>query len=136
MPKSKKRKKNGKTVGNGEKTRLERFANMESGVSLQDLINVVAYQEYVASGEIVPREGDAFADDIKIDIPEELPVTIEENGEQVRIGTASAIPGDPESISIMIDGEHKDKIGFVDDKPNFSIGHYSLKYGEDNHGKH
>ena len=62
MPKSKKRKKRGKTVSNGEKTRLERFANMESGVTLQDLINVVAYQEYVETGEIEPQKKLDFSD--------------------------------------------------------------------------
>lgn len=45
MPESKKRKKNGKKVGNGEAARLKRFDDMESGVSFQDLINVLAYQE-------------------------------------------------------------------------------------------
>lgn len=53
MPISKRRKrKNGKVVGSGERknraahdTRVERLANAESGVTLQELINVLAYQE-------------------------------------------------------------------------------------------
>lgn len=45
VPESKKRKKNGKKVGNGHAGRIERLENMESGVTLQDLINIVAYQE-------------------------------------------------------------------------------------------
>lgn len=53
MPESKKRKKDGKTVSNGQKTRqerMERFGDQESGVTLQDLINTLAYQDYKEQG--------------------------------------------------------------------------------------
>lgn len=62
MPISKKRKKNGKKVGGGVAARrAARDAELaeiqrDSGVSLQDLINTVAYQEYVAEGKIEAPE--------------------------------------------------------------------------------
>lgn len=52
MPLSRKRKKHGKKVSNGEvkrsriiNERIERAGDQLSGVTLQDLINVVAYQD-------------------------------------------------------------------------------------------
>lgn len=55
LPKSKKRKKDGKKVqGHGAQIVVDPDA--ESSVTMQDLINVLAYQEYVKDGKIV--EGD------------------------------------------------------------------------------
>ena len=46
MPLSRRRKKNGKTVGKGKASRRSsNFGDMESGVTLQSLINVLAAQE-------------------------------------------------------------------------------------------
>src|SRR5690349_8470523 len=56
------RRKNGKKVGNGENKMSRTFAEMESGVSLQDLINTVAYQDYVKEGKIVPGRQIDFED--------------------------------------------------------------------------
>lgn len=56
MPKSKKRKKNGRPVGTGEdknrRAHNERLKDQPTGVTFQDLINIVAYQEYEARGEL------------------------------------------------------------------------------------
>ncbi len=53
MPISKRRKrKNGKKVGTGQRIVVDK--NKESRVTLQDLINIVAYQEYVEDGTIDP----------------------------------------------------------------------------------
>lgn len=53
MAVSKKRKKKGKDVQNNPARRASVLEQMESSVSLQDLINVLAYQEYVKDGTIV-----------------------------------------------------------------------------------
>lgn len=45
MPLSRKRKKRGRVVGRSDKKRRDRLANLQSDLTLQDLINVVAYQE-------------------------------------------------------------------------------------------
>lgn len=62
MPVSKKRKKNGKKVKSNDyrrARRVEKVADEQmTGVTLQDLINVLAYQEYVKDGTIVPDEKD------------------------------------------------------------------------------
>lgn len=55
MPLSKKRKKKGKNVGNGLRGHTSHIdakeeADISAGVTLQDLINVVAYQEYEKKG--------------------------------------------------------------------------------------
>ena len=52
MPLSRKRKKKGKKVEGGAKITVD--PNKESSVTLQDLINVLAYQEYVKDGTIDP----------------------------------------------------------------------------------
>lgn len=97
MPVSKKRKKKGKKVGNGKVSRVRQFAERPSGVSLQDLINVLAYQEYVKDGSIV-------ADDAKVTVADPLPVTIEDaDGNKIQVGTAERIPGDPNALSIKLD---------------------------------
>lgn len=55
MPKSKKRKKNGKAVRSSAASREQRIKDAPTGVTLQELINVLAYQEYVADGTIEPK---------------------------------------------------------------------------------
>lgn len=55
MPVSKKRKKKGKSVEHSAARRIQRLEEAPTGVTLQDLINVLAYQEYVADGTIVPE---------------------------------------------------------------------------------
>lgn len=98
MPESRKRKKDGKTVGNGKQKRverLERAGDMETGVTLQDLINTLAYQEYVKDGTIV-------AEDAKITIPDEIPVTVDQGDEKRVVGKATRIPGAEKTLSINI----------------------------------
>lgn len=56
MPVSKKRKKKGKTVKYDEGAKLHIDPEKESSLTLQDLINVLAYQEYVKDGTIVPPD--------------------------------------------------------------------------------
>lgn len=99
MPVSKKRKKKGKSVGNGEpknrqkhEARVREIGSMESAVSLQDLINAVAYQD---------KHG-IVADDAVVHIPETLPVTVGEGEDKREVGTASPIPGDEGAVSINI----------------------------------
>lgn len=111
MPISRKRKKNGKKVKKGT---LTIDPNKESSVTLQDLINVLAYQEYVKDGTII-------ADDAKINVPVELPVTvIDEDGNKRRVGTATTIPGDDNEVAFHIDDPDFEPM-FHDGKPNFSI---------------
>lgn len=117
MPLSKRRKKKGKVVKNNPDRRAQRLeeADIRAGVSLQDLINVVAYQEYVKDGTII-------ADDAKIDIPVELPITVEdedEDGNKRRVGTATTIPG-TDGVSINITDPDFEPV-FHGDTPNFSI---------------
>ena len=115
MPRSKKRKKNGKKVGNGAaknnalaNERLERVGEMESEVTLQDLINMVAYQEYEALG-LYDKGEDVKVVDIPesvVDIPESVPVTFYgPDGTKRQIGTASPIPGEEGRVSVHIDDE-------------------------------
>lgn len=62
MPISRKRKKNGKKV-KGHRGTIKVDPNAESGVTLQDLINTLAYQEYKAAGVYdVETEGLELAD--------------------------------------------------------------------------
>lgn len=103
MPKSKKRKRKGGVVAKYNRDRRNQRIDENSygdgisaGVSLQDLINVVAYQEYVNDGTII-------ADDAKITLADDVPVTVGEGEDKRRVGTASAIPGDPEHVSINFD---------------------------------
>lgn len=63
MPVSKRRKKNGKVVKPASYKR-DIPDDRPIGVSLQDLINVVAYQEYVNNGTIVTN-------DAKVNTPDE-----------------------------------------------------------------
>lgn len=100
MPLSRKRKKKGKVVGNGEKSRQSKidnssYSDQPSGVTLQDLINVMAYQQYVEDGTIV-------ADDVTVHIPEVIPVTVGEGDDKREVGTATPIPGDEGALSFNI----------------------------------
>ena len=99
MPLSRKRKKNGKRVGRGERKNFEahnkRLANMESGLTIQDLINVVAYQDGVQDGTIV-------ADDVIVTMGDDIPVFVGEGENRREIGTASPNKDDPERVSIHI----------------------------------
>lgn len=56
MPLSKRRKKKGKVVKNSRTKRNRRIQSagddLSSGVTLQELINIVAYQEYEKKGEL------------------------------------------------------------------------------------
>lgn len=101
MPRSKKRKKNGKKVGNGQSKnlvahteRMERAEEQLSGVTLQDLINVVAFQEYKDQG--------VYAEE-----PEKVvPLTVEnEDGTKRQVGTATTIPGKEGYVNVYIDDE-------------------------------
>ena len=102
MAVSKKRKKNGKKVGNGTarqsaqvKSRIERFAEQESSLSLQDLINVVAYQEYEKDGTIVDGE-------VVVEMADDIPVNvINEDGTRRQVGTAVKIEG-RDDLSIRV----------------------------------
>ena len=94
MPKSKNKRKNGKQVKHNANRRLERFEETPSGVSLQDLINVVAYQQYVEDGTIM-------ADGAEVYIPTEVPVTVGEGEEKRQVGTAVQVPGRDE-LSVRI----------------------------------
>lgn len=116
MPKSKLRKKKGKAVKKGT---LRVDPNKESNVTLQDLINVYAYQEYVKDGTINPKttgfdmmtenqimdfkDGTIVSDDVKVHIPEIVPVTIKDkDGNKRVVGTASPIPGDEQHLSVHV----------------------------------
>lgn len=124
MPISKRRKKKGKTVKHSAdkrsrvlNERLERVGEQESAVSLQDLINVLAYQEYVNDGTII-------APDVKVTMAEEVPVTVEdENGVKQRIGTAYPIEGDPLHVSIQLDNPGL----ILDPSTTYSIGEEQVK---------
>lgn len=122
MPISRKRKKKLKK-GGGAKLYID--PNKESSITLQDLINVVAVQEFKA-GNYEPQEpetpqaGEIYAkvrtsDDTEIapgvilradavvNIPDVVPVNIEDaRGNKIGVGTASPIPGDPNHVSITI----------------------------------
>ena len=98
MPISRRRKrKDGKTVKRKEEgARIVVDPNKESHVTLQDLINVVAYQEYVKDGSIVPE-------DVEIQMADEIPVNIiNEDGSRTQVGTAARNPEDPDRVSIDI----------------------------------
>lgn len=111
MPLSKKRKKKGKKVKHDPHQRF-------SGLTLQDLINVVAYQE--THGLTKPTTIDFTNPDTQAvikavdsagivmdlepldEIAEDAVVTMGEGENKREIGTASPIPGDPEHMSIHI----------------------------------
>jgi hypothetical protein len=117
MPISKKRKKKGRVVKNNAARRSKRLessaADISAGVSLQDLINVVAYQEYVKDGTIV-------ADDAKFNIPVEMPITtVGEDGTKRRVGTAITTPGSDHVEMRISDPDFTP--AFEDDVANFSI---------------
>ena len=97
MPISKKRKKKGKTI-QGHGARIVVDPNKESNVTLQDLINALAYQEFMASPDVV------IADDVKVEFADDIPVTItNEDGTKTRVGTATPIPGgDGQHVSVQI----------------------------------
>lgn len=75
MPVSKKRKRKGGAVARYRRDRRRReieensYGDLSSGVTLQDLINMVAYQEYQEQGKI---DGPAIPDNAEADteIPE------------------------------------------------------------------
>lgn len=107
MPVSKKRKrKNGKKVRMGRTWSREEIeeVNRPAGVSLQDLINVVAAQDFKKDPEAYAKKHPEvkLADDVKVHIPEEVPVTIGEGEDKHEVGTATQIPGDEEHLSIQI----------------------------------
>lgn len=62
MAKSKNRRKNGKRVNNSRAKRNRRIeqtaGDQPSGVTMQDLINVLAYQEYEKRGELPSQQTD------------------------------------------------------------------------------
>lgn len=142
MPESKKRKrKNGKKLGNGEQKNFNRFSDKESGLSLQDVINMVAYQDYVADGKIDSDqvladakvmnpaledvanqfgEGYVIDENAEIHIPDEIPVTIGEGDGKRQVGTATPVPGDPGAMSIQIN----DKA--VKDMVHGPVGNYRI----------
>lgn len=99
MPKSKKRRrKDGKKLGNGlsaHNNRTGRAADIESRVTMQDLINLIAYQEYVKDGTIVDEN-------VIVSTDGDIPVFSGEGENRRQIGTASHIPDDPEHLSIRI----------------------------------
>ena len=114
MPKSKKRKKKGKPVGNGEAKNYQQIRGSDrvTGVSLQDLINVVAYQEYVKDGSIV-------APNAEIHIPDEIPVVTGEGENKRQIGVTNPVPGDPDAVSVHL--TDPDVIRYIHDDNEFSI---------------
>lgn len=124
MPVSKKRKgKKGKPVKRG--------TDRLSSLTLQDLINVVAYQEahpeearvQVRVDDLIEDEHTVLAEDAVVNIPTDLPVMAENgDGTKRRVGTASVIPGDDNSLSIRIDDPNFTP-AFTGEQctPNFSI---------------
>lgn len=62
MPVSKNRRKNDKRVKNSDRRRAQRIEkaaeDQPSGVTLQDLIDVLAYQEYEKRGELPSQQTD------------------------------------------------------------------------------
>lgn len=56
MPISKMRKKKGKKVQNNAKRRIDLIEQQPTGVTLQDLINMVAYQDLVVNQELEKQE--------------------------------------------------------------------------------
>lgn len=105
MPKSKNKRKNGKQVSHNADKRAERMSNMDSGLTLQDLINVVAYQDYVADGTIVPEK--SYSDDVIEGevVSEEFPLMAIESEEHLQIGTLSLVAGDPDSVTVDLTDE-------------------------------
>lgn len=101
MPVSKKRKKKGKKVGNGENSRIDTsaYSDFSAGVTLQDLINVVAYQEYTQKDVDLTTQ---IAADATVHMEGPVPLVVGEGDDKREIGTASPIPGDPDHISIHI----------------------------------
>lgn len=101
MPKSKNKRKNGKVSKYRPYKRAKRFddstADLTSGVTLQDLINMVAYQEYQQAGIIdnVPIPDAPTVNDIDFENPDTQAVIRAVNSINV---------GDPD----MVDG-----IGFT-----------------------
>lgn len=109
MPVSKKRKKKGVVARfNRDRRRHEieeQIKDQSSGVSLQDLINMVAYQEYQEAGIIDgPAIPDHFeiAPDVEIVFDKDVPVVIGEGEEKRQVGTASPVPGSPGHASIQL----------------------------------
>lgn len=108
MPISKKRKKKRGAIAKYNRLKrreamLVQGEDMTSGVTLQDLINMVAYQEYVEAGKIQNDqiEMDSTAK-VEFEVSPGTPVTVERDGERVVVGSADPIPGDPQHFSAYI----------------------------------
>lgn len=105
MPKKKSKRKNGEIVQHNADKRSARLDDMDSGLTLQDLINVVAYQEYVADGTIAAEE--TYSDDVIEGevVSEEFPLMAIESEEHLQIGTLSLVAGDPDSVAVDLTDE-------------------------------
>lgn len=111
MPISKRRKnKKGKAVKHNPYKEPAGLADRESAVSLQDLINVVAYQETHPVEAVGPL----------VHIPDSVPVVVGEGDDKREVGKASPIDGDTEHVSIHITDPGALKL--VQDPD----GHYSI----------
>lgn len=124
MPVSKKRKrKNGKSVSyrqfGRDRRELDSTGDLTAGVTLQDLINMVAYQEYVESGVIANV---AIPDTATVTYADDLPVTVGEGDEKRRVGTATPIEGQPGHVSIQFDDPDTAAIIRAVDSSDYSIG--------------
>jgi hypothetical protein len=60
-------------------------------------------------------------DDVKIDFPEEVPLTIGEGADKREIGTATPVPGSPGQVSIHINDP--ETVGLLSDHGD----HYSIE---------
>ena len=125
MPKSRIRKrKNGKKVGKGARITVD--PEKESSITLQDLINAVAWQESQKSDddptklvgpsteELVRGEieanGDILASDAEIDVPDSVPVYVGEGENRIQIGTAKPASDSSASDITITDPEVMAKI--------------------------
>jgi hypothetical protein len=115
VPVSKKRKrKNGRKVGSG--TRITVDPNKPSNVTLQDLIDVVAYQQYVADGTINPEMVEQTRSE-RAEMPEEifakvkLAPTDDIEIEPGVILRADAIVHVPQEMPVYMENEKGEKIG-------------------------
>jgi hypothetical protein len=133
MPISKRRKKKGKPVGKG--TRITVDPEKESSVTLQDLINALAWQESqkpdddptklvgpsmeeLVRGQ-VEANGDILADDAVINVPDSVPVYVGEGENRVQIGTAQPKAGSEATDITITDPEVMAKVQNPD---NYSVG--------------
>jgi hypothetical protein len=103
MPISRRRKKKGKTVrGHGAKIKVD--PDKESSVTLQDLINAVAWQESQKPDDdpTKMRGPVEVSDDVVVHYADNMPVYVGEGENRIQIGTADKIPGANDSVSIRI----------------------------------